>query len=747
MATGDISSVTINADGWTANIKVLGFTTGETFSFGDVVAGTVKGVLTVTATGYDGSKNVTAPTRTLYLDHVVRKAYPSDASNDETVSGSDIIVRVALNSRIRSTDTVTISIAAGCFINTGGSAQTSNAVSGLSCTNSSGLSYPKCITQWAQRPFDRWQSNPTLAVSARHMYGVAAVDIILTDAHSHTVTTAATIQSRLRSATGYYVEEWAATCNLSTLTQGDAITARYVVYPKVGDSGAVFDSNTPSVTDNNILTGQCNYTYYNDKSASMNVYAVVNFSTGSDGSGVSSSNLVTANASPYLTIAGAITAASANIIYVRAGTGNVLGASVTTPPSKGYFRQVQVYPGDGTVTLQLTGTAAYSTPHLSYEGIKYQLAAGANWFDGSSGTNYLSFLNCTMDSNGQADNTTVSGFGYRSAAVFFSGCTFNDASKFGFGDSFGARICHWFDGCSLPCSAAVTHFFGCYRYVGCYVQNAGIGSTDFQGESTTGPLSDPFFCEYNKVMGLALTSAGVGLNAGQNSTAFAVGIACVGNIVEVKSGTSIALAIHNDSMTATMPHTVVWHNTVAGERANMCYNSKGTVSYLLSDVSVIGNAFGSTSTSADSYNIKTDTFTADGGASGNRVGNWPELYGVDYVSNAGAVARGAFENEFSGIGSFSLLQNQAGTGGSATMNFTSDKSVSGTGAGNGDYTPAAGSSLLKALASGYAPIKYDINGNPVLNNGNGSIGAIQPPAASAVIRRAFSNRTGSRSSV
>ena len=400
-------------------------------------------------------------------------AVPVLQTNDERVISGNLTVRVALSSRVRSSDTATAVVAAGCFINTGGSAQTSNSFSG-SVTNNSGLSHAKCFGQWAIRPFERWtSSSQTLAVTARHMYGVAAVDIILSDAHSNTVTVAATKKSILRPATGLWVEEWAATCSLSALTQGDTITARYKIYPTIGDSGAVFDSNANSITANNNTTGQCNYTFYNDKGNSANVYAVVNFSTGNDSTGTSSSTLATAVASPYLTIAKALTVGTANIIYIRAGTGNVLGGTVTVPSSLGYWRQIKQYPGDGQVVLQLSGTATYNTPHLSYENVVIQLATGANWFDGSASNYYLSFKNCYFDPAAIADNGIVSTVGYRSSCTYLTGCTFKDASKFGFGDNFAGRVCLWLDGCLIYSLVAIQQSYSIYRVVGCVVQNIG----------------------------------------------------------------------------------------------------------------------------------------------------------------------------------------------------------------------------------------------------------------------------------
>ncbi|MDG4904808.1 hypothetical protein P9279_30600, partial [Mesorhizobium sp. WSM4962] len=82
------------------------------------------------------------------------------------------------------------------------------------------------------------------------------------------------------------------------------------VYPIIGD--AITDSNSNAITADNNTLGICNYTYYCDKNATADVYAVVS-STGNDATAVSSATLATAAASPYLTIGKALKIGTANI--------------------------------------------------------------------------------------------------------------------------------------------------------------------------------------------------------------------------------------------------------------------------------------------------------------------------------------------------------------------------------------------------------------------------------------------------
>jgi len=802
--TGDITA-TVNADGWSVNLVVAGFTRGAAYSFGFDSTGMPSSTtpyLSVTTTGYDASKSVTTPVRTAYLTSVVRFPYgtvylagtygagtfadgetitqsvsgatgivvgsqasgtrlyfravtgtfnnvnvctggtsgatftststittPTLPTNDELADVTpNLTVRVALSTRVRSTDTVTITAPSGFIVNAGGSSQNSTTTTAVAVTNSSTQTHPAAFGQWAQRPYERWQSNPTLAVSARHIYGVSAVDIILTDTNSNTVTTAATLQTRLRSATGLYATEWAATCDLSTLTQGSVITARYVIYPNIGDSAATFDSTNQPTNDNNLTLGICNFPYWNDKNASADVYAVVNFSTGVDASGVSSSTLATANASPYLTIGKALSVGTANIIYIRSGTGGVLGSTVTAPSSLGYWRQIKVYPGDGTVTLQIAAVSVYNTPHLSYEGVTIQLNANTStWFDGVTSVRYISFLNCMMDANGKTSNGVVSSFGYRSACAYLFGNTFTDGSKFGLANNLVIRVAHWFDGNLIPCVAA-THPATVYRFVGNSTTNFGV-QTSKEG-ATTAPLSDPLFIESNKLLGIT-SGATAGINAYTQPHNTVYGISFVNNVVETSSGTQISVKMFGDGNTTTAQQIVFWHNTVTGQRLNLCYNETTTVSYLKNNVSFMFNALAG-GTTAGGVNIKTDNF---GTPNGNRVGNWAILYGVDCMANAEVNSIG-FNQAYTGFGCTGIMDNtgQASSSfGICRMSFAADNSVVGSGTGLGDYRPQAGTALRGRVPASYEMPGWDLRGNPYSQNGNGTMGAYQLAGGSSFV--------------
>ena len=717
-ATGDISSVTIRATGWDADVRIVGFDANTAYAFVDPTTGTSKFRLRVTTNGYDAFGNATTPTRMVYGTAIIRRPYPNNSSLDETVIGSDVIVRLALSSRIRSSDSIVADIAADAFSD--GPNGTSNSASSLPCANVSSLAHPTCFAQWAQRPYERWQSSPTLAVTARHMYGVAAVEIILADQHSNSITTLTTKQTRLRPATGLYAEEWAATCDLSPLMQGDQITARFRVYPTIGDSGAIYDSHNQIANDDNRTLGICDYPYFNDKDATADTYAVVNFVSGDDNTGLSSASLALATANPYRTIGRALTVGEANIIFCRAGTGNVLGSAVTSPPSFGYWRQIKAYPGDGPVILQLTGTAPYNTPQLSYEGVICQLAAGANWFDGVNGARTISFKTCAFDHNGAPPLGMFSRFAYRSACAYFEGCTFTDASRFGLGDNWVARLCHWFDGCSMP-SSAPTGVIGLHRFVACASTNLGLHSSD--EDAGTGPLSDPLFIEFNSFMNYSNTS-GPCLSLFAGATSSSVGVSVVGNVVEVSSGSQRALSLSGDNSTNTLAHALLWNNTFAGQRANVCYNESGTEAHLKHNVSVQCNAFGAHVGTGSGPNIKADVF---GAPNGNRVGNWASLYGVDYAGNA-QVDTDGFNSAFPGLRSASTMDTEGESHsnlGICEMHFADDRSVSGAGGGGGDYSPLPGSALINLVPAGYARVTWDLNGVAVRNDGTGTAGAIQ----------------------
>jgi hypothetical protein len=209
------------------------------------------------------------------------------------------------------------------------------------------------------------------------------------------------------------------------------------------------------------------------------------------------------------------------------------------------------------------------------------------------------------------------------------------------------------------------------------------------------------------------------------------GLSFVNNVVETSSGTQITVKMLGDGNSAIASQIVFWHNTITGQRLNLCYNDTGTISYLKNNVSFMFNALAGGS-SAGGVNIKTDNF---GTPNGNRVGNWAILYGVDCMANAEVNTIG-FCQAYNGLGCTGIM-DATGQAGSATgicrMSFAADNSVAGSGTGNGDYRPQAGTALRGRVPAIYEMLGWDQRGNPYSQNGNGTIGAYQLVGGSSFV--------------
>jgi hypothetical protein len=792
-ATGDITAITIEATGWTALVTVAGFTTGETFAFGDPILSVAKFALTVTTTGFDATGTASTPVHTSYGTHIVRDAYPSNATNNETLGGGGVIVRISLSEWIASGDTVVANVAAGCFVNTGGSAQTSNVLSALTCTNSSTYAHPAAFGQWASRPYDRWQANPTLSVTARHRYGAACVKIILSDG-TNTVTTTATKQSNQRlgaNASGLYAEEWTATPSLSTLTQNIAITARFQIFPAIGascdsnntTSGAVTFTNgsavigytsfnppivnqtvkftttgglptgfstattyfviatnltastfsvatsaggtavsassagtgTQTVTTQNLLAmGLANRPFWCDKSAALDVFAVVSVS-GNDSTGVSSASQTTAAASPYATIAKALTVGTANVIFLRSAGGGtyVLGGATSRPADLNYWRRILPYPGDSTITITIAAIIQPNVQALSFENVTFKIVAGSNqWIDGQN-TDVFAWLGCAFNSNGITSNTVPVIGGYQSIATFVNNCTFDDTTNWGLAANFVAVMSLWYDGSLLPAPSANSILVGVHRFVANKVTNSYLFDSNTQ--ASTAPKFDPLMIEFNSML-----KCPDGNDVISYFYQSLYGLSLVGNIFERVGGIISAFwQINADANTFTARHMVIWHNTVAGARCNMLYNDAGTAPFLMTGVSMKFNSFWQTA-------IKTDTF---GTPNANRIGNWSDVYGVGHVGNQEQTNNLGFCNEFAGIGIAFMPTTPLGVSPVSTPNYTLDASINGTNAGGGNYLPTAGSTLINGVPAGYGVLGWDQTGKAISNAGQGTAGALQIAAA------------------
>lgn len=702
-ATRDITDVTIEAGGWSALVTVKGWSGSAgsiTYSYGDEAAGTSKFRMQVFSEGYDSAGNLKVIERMVYGTTTIRKAYPSHASKDETTSGSDEVIRVALSDCVYGDDNTgagksgrapIVTIDAGWATYSGNGTTATY----LTCTNNSTNAYPTAVATWDEVAGvvtrDRVQSNFVLACNAFHRLGVACVRFDATGQTSSVNANAyvTSVTKTQRTRTSLYGQAYQTTITLSAFTQGELIDCRFRVYPKIGDASAVIDTDSYTASTDEVL-GANKATITCDKNAALDTIKYV-ATTGNDSTGDGSSG------NPYLTIGKAI-GVGANIVRLKAGTHNMFGSAPASPTNSEW---VVIQPDSGqdytTVTVQhAASNQGPGTTRCKISGCTVSIASTSSWPDGGNASRHIRYDNCYF--NKGATGAPTVGF-YRFDSVRMLHCWFASRSagwtmtgfsteKFGLmadGTDFGAKT-----GTVETCDGVFQK--KCCKSDNVYMNPpaAANGLPDFENMCIL----------WNKVMnvtsGPCLTVASDSLY-GAN---IARGIAIVGNVFEYNSATSSAVGLFSDTIANTSNNVIFWHNTVAGDRVNICYNDAANKAH--TNWSVKFNA-------ATLVNIKSDVF----GSNGTFVGNWPGLHGVGWEGNrANAANSSTFVWEYGGRDC--PAAKWPVTGGSytglSTLGFTSDKSATGDDAGNGNYLPTGGSSLLAVVPSGRAVMDYDLLG-------------------------------------
>ncbi len=228
-ATGDISAVRINSDGWSASVDISNFISTSTTNNMGLGANNdptnAKIVFNITSPGFDTSGNVTTISRTVYGTQIVRLPYPNQLSLDEATTSGKVTIRVALSDYVYSGDTnVRTTMASGWYTDNGpgGTGFSNNATTSAIVTNNSTASYPLVIGHFAveqRRPVDGTQSVEVFAVQrfAQNGSPLAAVSVTATGASSGKVVTA-TATSMTLSSRGDNIPVYAVNLNLSTTT-------------------------------------------------------------------------------------------------------------------------------------------------------------------------------------------------------------------------------------------------------------------------------------------------------------------------------------------------------------------------------------------------------------------------------------------------------------------------------------------------------------------------------------------------
>lgn len=672
MATGDILSVTARADGWSADVKIEGFTTGATYNFGTPGAtGTSKFYINVTSEGYDATGSLGTIARVVYGTKAVRKPYPDHATIDETVDGSDIIVRVALSESIYNDDTISgVVVAAAWATNTGGGAQTSNAYSG-SGTSSSTLDYPVAFGQWdivaGVCTKERVKADFIVAVNAFHGHGIACVKITATGGtSSHSETATVTTQTATqRSATGLYMSAYQTTIPISGFTQGETITLRHQIYPLVGDADSIQDTTGRTTAANECL-GWNAATLICDKNNALDSIKYVNSSTGNDSTGDGSSG------NPWATIAKAYLTSGVNIVKLM-GTGltYTMGTSGTRRTTSEW---VIIEPDTGaTPTIQLTTTKTYRLERLCFRNLPITLASTGSWLDGET-LNFVWFDLCTFNNT---VGTATTGPVYRSLCSYITNCD-GDGNEWQLSASFStSHVAVQMDGVAFDAIDASTANAK-FRCVCSTNQRFAQNSTS----NPSGAQNGAIFCN-NTTLDFSSTSNKI-LELG--TLANITNLAICGNVFEKTGTTSPSVHIFGDNCAFTGTHVIFSHNTVVGVasgcRVNQFYNDIGTTSYDHKHVFETANHL-------QEANVKTDTF---GTPNTNRVGNWDQLYGVNFAdNNFDDASSSGFLQEFPGV--------RATTGSPTFTDSASD-----------DWSPDVTDTVLKGGATALAYLLHDLLG-------------------------------------
>jgi hypothetical protein len=285
MANGNPLSVTILASGIEAEIEfesdgAMGLngtylfdTAGgvSTFDAKPVLTSwaSAKIVFTVTSESYDDLGALTTAVRTVRGTRARMKAYPNNATAEERLNGTNVIVTITLDEPIYNDDknggagtsgvNPTVTLLSGVYTQ---NSIASTSVSGFAVTNNSTLDYPKTFGRFASIPFENITGPfnvEALCVNffAREGRPCRVVKFVASDGtNTETVLVTAMTKSSYDD-TPLYV----ATFNTGDFTAASVLTVDITAYPWFGDADSVFDTTgipMPSLSPTS-LTLLCEY--------------------------------------------------------------------------------------------------------------------------------------------------------------------------------------------------------------------------------------------------------------------------------------------------------------------------------------------------------------------------------------------------------------------------------------------------------------------------------------------------------
>ncbi|MCY1128578.1 hypothetical protein OU426_17080 [Frigidibacter sp. RF13] len=673
------AAFSINADGWSA-------TYASPPAFDPVGS---PETFTVARAGFNAAGSPVSVNDTVTFMKRLREPYPNQA----TLTAD----QVALSDYVYASDTI----------------------SGVA--NNSTRPAPKPIAMWVTRDLQHVKSNSLAArLAVVHAHGrngrpVAAVKFIATDGINSVEQTVSAMSSRQWAASGLYGAYFECALDISTLTQGALCTLDAMIYPWVG-AAFQLSVDADAYPSANLTTQRflCDRT-----GAYGTAYAYV------DGVGAGtpqvSTTAATAEANPYATVAAAAAAiqtfnnanfgrnsASGGIIRLKPGTHNRTTFSSVVVTEVPLVIEADTIANKASVIYSDNATSVTNglPDKTVWRNMTFRRAGGANiiFFDANATLANLDYLcaleNVHIDQNGQS---AYDAWFYRLGRLWLEDVTGGWANIF---NHFSTTTKHiHFVGSSGAWNAT-----GAYAVFAARITNAKMQSWAAQ---TNGQATVGFH------MGFSFLSSAVNGNAllsldGSGDR----GLGLAMTVFEQRSGLSApALRISADNNLTPTENAVRVGLTVVGARTNELYQDTGSTTVAKSGYEV-GCVY-------RGRNIKSDLFGTPNGA---RVGNWPAVFQAGCRRNA--IIRGGQDNVTPGtagawVGEVIALGGQYGTDASPlSVAWTADASFDGTGAGNGDYRPGAGS-VLGALPALDVHYPIDMQGQPLATDGTAVVGALQ----------------------
>lgn len=736
MAIGDLKSILIRSDGWSADVTIEGWganVAGVAYNFGYTGTtfsepGTLR--FTVVSKGFDASGNATTVTRLLHATATVRKVFPNQAQIDETNNAGDLVVRVALSDFIYLKDKsgagnsgtdVTASCSAG-WANNGTNA---NASAGLVATNNSAKGYPKLV---AKRPWfnhEKVQANTYLieVVPVGHyIYSdrpFVCVKYTATDESAISVTGTLTSWGRSSRPGPLPVVVCQGVISLATLTKHQLITCHMQMYPWVGDTTEVVDTTSES----DLSHTQCGpIRFFNDKDSDYpSSIAYVQWSISESYTGVAAAlgDNATARAAPHPTIWKARQAIAARnlaqygrndlnggIIYIMGGTtewcwrsSGTLDDYPSLPSTTRNTDKCELLitrdPLATRETVIINKPSARGVAQNTIKTQRYRITdvTIGNTVDTSpfingmlDGTDCCVLHNCLLNHTQTGADLT-----YRHAAMIMIGTPTGSTSVAGIRGG--------------TASSSVERCILARGNLGTY---SGVSSDFFLiGNNIIGTLDNGSNNSNTIVFMNRVERPGNGTLYTMNNTAAITGHRCIGNcFVNYSNTLTYSYGFSNDASTGAYQDAIIAHNSFLGGSAGNNYNN-GRFNFAYNEF-LAGNQIKDGLVLLGNYirqwNIKTDVFANNATC----VNNWSMIYAVGSGSNVFTAA--AVDNTmFYGRNTLSYEP----VGNLAFVNPTDST------AGGGNYTPTATSTLRNRVLKSY--IVNDIEGKAM----TGTVGAYQ----------------------